>query len=1404
MATPAAILQVLVTANTAQATASLTKFNSQMKGTTVQASRTSSATSKMGAAAGLAGKVIAGGLVYGLYKGVKAGVDFEKQMDAVGAVANANAKEMKELNKQALKLGQSTIFSASEVAEAQGELAKGGLKVSQILGGALPAALKLAAAGQLDLGDAASTTVNAMQLFQLKAKDATKVADMLATAANTTTADVSDFAMALRQGGSVAKQAGLDMNETVTVLEALAEAGIKNSDAGTSMKTAFLQLLAPTEKQKDLMAQLNLDLIDSNGNLKSAAGISMELQDALAGMTNAQQAANLKVLAGTDGFRTLSALYDAGPEKLRKLAQANEEQGTAQEVARKKMDNTAGSLEQLSGALQTLSIKAFQANEGPFRDFIDGATEAVQKFTSIVTSKKLTSHEKITKVMDMISDGIKDAIPKIAGVAAKMGTAILKGIAGAFVQGDMLTRLFIGAAVIRMFGGMKALRGAGTTLGKAMGKGVPGGLVLGIIAATALLAPEAFKLGKKIGEQIKKPLRDVFKWMVDTFGGAADKILGLFSTLIGGVGDIYDKLAGLPVIGGAFKPIADGMHDVEDSINGVRDAMRDIRKFRDDPFGFTKSLLRDNAGDIGKTTQALVSMGISYKRATKLATQAGDDAGASIKRNQQMLDALGGRLGIASGKWDKYGGGVDKATGKADRDVSRHGKGVDSTFDRVINIVGRGADKIDDYASGADKSFGKATGSSGRMAKGIGRNVTSLANGVATGLDAIKDNLNKSLGAFNVKKVAYSIKKAGNVVGNVVGAQHGAIVPGTGSGDKVPLHLDGRLAAMVEPGELVSVANRSATAALMAHNKAVPRRAQGGTVPGATGGLHPSILNLVNSLYSRFGGSVSSGVRAGDTGSLHSTGQAADYVPGNWPAAAAAVNRIGSSLLEGIYDPSDHGGPAVSWDSGSHVPSSFWGSSTWAAHANHIHLAIADGTKAVAGAAVEQIKRVLLKGPDGPLKDMGQAVLDKARAGANAYLKKVMPRVGVEAVGPGANVKNLPSALEKYNHIYAEHNSADGDWGGYRMPFNAVAALAEWAGAPGISMARTAIGESNLRPGATGIDPGGTKGLGLWMITTGFNDGLISKLGGEDAMRNPVLNAQAMNSIFDSQGIGAWYSQTADSSNTHYNGPLLRKFGGLVPHLAKGGKPHHGSFHSGPTDPAFARYEKAKRIADRLKSILGDTGRVARIDERIAGAETLAGLDSSELGSETGPGELAKQIRLNEELLSKLTMARKLARTGLDWTRIPKGMSVDPFTKRKLGGVTKSFNEYLLGLVGLTGQGGRIFDTKVTLDALKHTNTASAAPMDISGLRDVIEASRYGVFDFPSFHTGGIYRAPVGRNEGLAKLKDGERVTPPGAEPHVEINVNFDGYGADVEAIIDGKLAKRERVGHRSARAYSR
>ncbi|MCW2573490.1 MAG: Phage-related tail protein, partial [Frankiales bacterium] len=305
---------------------------------------------KYSAVGGIAGL----GVVIGY--SIKKAADFEQQLDSLASTSGASGRQMQQFKKQAMDAGAATKYSALEAAQAQTELSKGGLSVTNIMKGGLKGALALASAGELDLADASKYTVNALKLFKMGGDQATHVADALATAANTTTADVQDFGMALTQGGGAAKSAGYSFDQTVTILEALAEVGVKNSDAGTSMKAALLQLVGPTKKQAEASKKAGLSFLDQHGSMKSVTAISEMLRAKTGDMTKAQRTALFQTLAGTDGFRTLLALYDAGPAKLSKLEQANKRQGVAAQVSAEKQDNLKGKWENFTGSIETAAI----------------------------------------------------------------------------------------------------------------------------------------------------------------------------------------------------------------------------------------------------------------------------------------------------------------------------------------------------------------------------------------------------------------------------------------------------------------------------------------------------------------------------------------------------------------------------------------------------------------------------------------------------------------------------------------------------------------------------------------------------------------------------------------------------------------------------------------------------------------------------------------------------------------------------------------------------------------------------------------------------------------------------------------------------------------------------------------
>jgi hypothetical protein len=131
----------------------------------------------------------------------------------------------------------------------------------------------------------------------------------------------------------------------------------------------------------------------------------------------------------------------------------------------------------------------------------------------------------------------------------------------------------------------------------------------------------------------------------------------------------------------------------------------------------------------------------------------------------------------------------------------------------------------------------------------------------------------------------------------------------------------------------------------------------------------------------------------------------------------------------------------------------------------------------------------------------------------------------------------MAAGAEAAINQYLAGAGGGGNYAGGVMTFAQVAALAESVGLPGVTFAQIAKGESGFNPRAVGNDPGGTKGLGLWQITTKFNDDIIARFGGVNAMFDPRTNALAAKAIYDRQGIKAWYgTKFMTGTNLHWDG----------------------------------------------------------------------------------------------------------------------------------------------------------------------------------------------------------------------------------------------------------------------------
>ncbi|MFQ9334549.1 MAG: phage tail tape measure protein [Collinsella aerofaciens] len=281
---------------------------------------------------------------------------FDDAMSQVQGALGGASEDMDGLRDLALQLGADTVFSATESAQAMVELAKGGLTEAQIKGGALAASMDLAAAGQLNLADAAATTVQMMGSFGLGAGDATRIANALAGAANASSADVSDLTQAMSQCSAQASLAGWSLEDTAAALALFADHGVKGSDAGTSLKTMLQRLAAPTDQAAEAIAAYGLNIRDSNGKMKDISGIGDELTGKLGGLSDAERDAALQTIFGSDASRAAAILMQSGSEGLAKYIEATNDATAAETMASAQKGELSWALENMGGAVESASI----------------------------------------------------------------------------------------------------------------------------------------------------------------------------------------------------------------------------------------------------------------------------------------------------------------------------------------------------------------------------------------------------------------------------------------------------------------------------------------------------------------------------------------------------------------------------------------------------------------------------------------------------------------------------------------------------------------------------------------------------------------------------------------------------------------------------------------------------------------------------------------------------------------------------------------------------------------------------------------------------------------------------------------------------------------------------------------
>lgn len=473
---------------------------------------------------------------------IKTASDFDSALSSIKAVSGASSTEMDKLRTLALQMGKDTSFSAKEAAVGIEELMKAGLSTGQVLEGGLAGALSLAAAGEIELGDAAEIASTALNAFKSDNLSVAQAADILAGAANASATDVGEMKYGLASVSAVASSVGLSFSDTSTALAVFAQNGLKGSDAGTSLKTMLMNLQPQTKAQKQLFDELGLaaadgssKFYDAQGNLKSIDEIAGLLQSSMKDLTAAQRQQAMETMFGSDAIRAGNILFKEGAQGIDTMREAMAKVG-AEQTAATKMDNFAGSVEEMKGSIETLGIQMGTLLLPKLRELVDGITGVVNKFLEM-------------------SPATQGFIVKFALIAAAVGPVLLVlgtlsksliSIKGAFDIGQSVVQWATGLDLANIKTKIMTISQAAFN---AVMNANPIVLVITLIGALVAALIYLYNNNETVRnaiqaawEGIKTVAVAVFTFLSDFFSGWGEAIKTFFTNLWTAISNIFSSL----------------------------------------------------------------------------------------------------------------------------------------------------------------------------------------------------------------------------------------------------------------------------------------------------------------------------------------------------------------------------------------------------------------------------------------------------------------------------------------------------------------------------------------------------------------------------------------------------------------------------------------------------------------------------------------------------------------------------------------------------------------------------------------------------------------------------------------------------------------------------------------------
>ena len=479
---------------------------------------------------------------------IETGKNFDSAMSEVQAISGATDQDLAMLRDTAKDFGSTTMFSASEAADALKYMSLAGWDANTSAS-ALGGVLDLAAASGMDLASASDMVTDYLSAFGLEAKDSGKFADQLAYAQSNANTTAEGLGEAFKNCAANMNAAGQDVETTTSLLSMLANQGLKGSEAGTALSAMMRDLTAKMKDGKIAIGDTQVAVMDANGNYRDMTDILKDVESATNGMGDAEKAAALSSTFTADSIKGLNLILNAGVDEA--AAFENELRncdGTAADMAATMQDNLGGDLTALSSQFEGVQIALYEKFEPALRAGVDVLSELLNGLQFVI---------------DHSSEFIAVLAAMGAGIASYVAyTTALKVMEGGWMALTVVQKAAAASQAI-----LNAVMAANPI-------GILIAAIAALVAAFTVLwnTNEGFrKAVLKVWEAIKTGVTNAVTAMKEFLTGAFEAIKTGITTAWNNV-----KTVTLTIWEGLKAAVAGAIQNVKDSINAAMTAIKII------------------------------------------------------------------------------------------------------------------------------------------------------------------------------------------------------------------------------------------------------------------------------------------------------------------------------------------------------------------------------------------------------------------------------------------------------------------------------------------------------------------------------------------------------------------------------------------------------------------------------------------------------------------------------------------------------------------------------------------------------------------------------------------------------------------------------------------------------------